>query len=290
MEEEPSTSSGIKRSLPQELQDEIDKIVLKQPRTTGKTSRFRRGSEKMVGCWCMPTERNILSHQEICCSNFKKKLCYTLSIKHKLETQTFLTHLQKYPKTNKSFLNYEGVNNNKVNHGYRKAKYDYKIKSLLDFSKLFLQSHMAHYTGLDDTCDSSALLGLILNIDQFKPGVKYVADDVRQDIRNPWAHCDLTEWNTVKYLHSFRLMKNLVKDLKLRLNEESQIIGEIEKWEVNGPRFLSGTTYGFELVNEFRQQTRALAEYSQLVATETDSNFINMVNELKKLKSSSSIT
>lgn len=49
-----------------------------------------------------------------------------------------------------------------------------------------------------------------------------------------------------------------------------------------GPRFLSGTTYGLELVNEFRQQTRALAKYSQLVATETDSNLIRMENELKK--------
>lgn len=35
MEEEPSTSSGIKRSIPQELQDEIDEIVSKRPRATG---------------------------------------------------------------------------------------------------------------------------------------------------------------------------------------------------------------------------------------------------------------
>lgn len=30
------------------------------------------------------------------------------------------------------------------------------------------------------------------------------------------------------------MMKRLVNDLKLSLNEETEIIGEIEKWEKNG--------------------------------------------------------
>lgn len=57
---------------------------------------------------------------------------------------------------------------------------------------------------------------------------------MRTNLRNPWAHCDFTEWNSVKYLHSFQMMKRLVNDLKLSLNEETEIIGEIEKWEKNG--------------------------------------------------------
>ncbi|XP_063408732.1 uncharacterized protein LOC134692212 [Mytilus trossulus] len=279
MKEEPSTSSGIKRSIPQELQDKIDEIVSKRSRTTAKLADLDENQKRwlVVGI-CLhsvisPALRNYVVP-------ILTKLCYTLSVHHRLETQTFPTRLPKHPPTNKTFLNYEGVNNNKVKHGYYKQRYDYKIKSVVDLSKLFLQTHMAYYTGFDDTCDSSALLGLIINIDQFDPIVKSVALNVRRYIRNDWAHC--AEWDAVKFSNSFQLMKKLVKELKLSLNEETQIIGEIEKWEMNGPRFLSGTTYGLELVNEFRQQTRALAEYSQLVATETDSYFIRKENELKK--------
>lgn len=35
MEEQPSTSSGLKCSIPQELQEEIDGIAAKLPRVTG---------------------------------------------------------------------------------------------------------------------------------------------------------------------------------------------------------------------------------------------------------------
>lgn len=35
MDEEPSTSRGIKQSIPQELQDEVDVIASKRPRVTG---------------------------------------------------------------------------------------------------------------------------------------------------------------------------------------------------------------------------------------------------------------
>ncbi|CAG2215385.1 unnamed protein product [Mytilus edulis] len=372
MKEEPSTSSGIKRSIPQELQDEIDEIVSKRPRTTAKPADLDENQKTwlVVGICLHSVISPALRSYVV---PILTKLCYKLSVNHRLETQTFPTHLQKHPITNKASLNYEGVNNNKVKHGNNKQRYDYTIKSVVDLSKLFLQTHMVHYTGFDDTCDSSALLGLIINIDQFDSLVKSVAEDVRRDIRNDWAHCDFSEWDAVKYLHSFQLMKKLIKDLKLSLNEETQIIGEIEKWEMNvsyhpsvnqpcqnhsrlssgtmnsfqnvqtdatcifrsnnvrrdirndwahcdfsewdavkylhsfqlmkklikdlklslneetqiigeiekwemnGPRFLSGTTYGLELVNEFRQQTRALAEYLQLVTTETDNfHFVEM--------------
>lgn len=107
------------------------------------------------------------------------KLCYKLSVQHKINTQTYPTYLRMYPPTN-TYLNYEAVNNNRVQFGNHKAKYDYTIKNVVDLSKLFLQTNMALYTGFNKTCDSSALLGLIINIDQFTPVVKTYANNVRK--------------------------------------------------------------------------------------------------------------
>ncbi|CAC5377155.1 unnamed protein product [Mytilus coruscus] len=207
------------------------------------------------------------------------KLFHKLSIQYRIDTQTYPKYLQKYPTTN-AFLNYEAANNNKAVYGNQRAKYDYAIKNAVDLSKLFILTHMTHYTGFDEKCDSSALLGLIINIDQFPPVVKSVAENVRRDVRNPWAHCDFTEWDAIKYATSFQLMEKLVKDLSLSSIDENQIVVEINKWKENGQRFLSGTTFGLELVNEIRQQTQSLAEYSKHVVTTTDNNFLKMKKEL----------
>lgn len=101
---------------------------------------------------------------------------------HGIRNQVFPNHLKKYPPTNRD-LNYEAVNNNK-NIPYIRGKkdlpsYNYNIQNVVDFSKLFLVTHMAHFTGFDHTCDSSALLGLLINIDKFPAIVKKVAEKVR---------------------------------------------------------------------------------------------------------------
>ncbi|CAC5425501.1 unnamed protein product [Mytilus coruscus] len=140
---------------------------------------------------------------------------------------------------------------------------------------------MGYYTGFGETCDSSAVLGLIINIDKFPPVVKSDADDVRRNIRNPWAHCDFNEWDAVNYSDSFQLMKKLVKELSLIYTEEHQIIGELKKWEINGQNFLSVTTLGLELVFDIRKQTQVLAEYTNQVAGKTDYNSIRIKNVLE---------
>lgn len=51
-----------------------------------------------------------------------------------------------------------------------------------------------------------------------------------------------------------------------------------------GQRFLSGTTFGLEFLNEFCQQTQVLAEYVTSVATKTDDEFMRIKSELEKFK------
>lgn len=94
-----------------------------------------------------------------------------------IDTQTITKHLKKYPKTSKMFLNYEAINNNKTKKK-NYTKYDYKVQNAVDLSKLFLQTPMAKYSGFDDTCDLSALLGIITEIDIFPPIVKTTAEKV----------------------------------------------------------------------------------------------------------------
>ena len=96
---------------------------------------------------------------------------------HGIQTQTYQNYLERYLPTNK-YLNYESVNENKHKHGTSKQQYDYKITDAVEFSKLFLLPNMAHYTKFDSTCDASALLGIIININIFPQNVKIDAENV----------------------------------------------------------------------------------------------------------------
>ncbi|VDI60883.1 Hypothetical predicted protein, partial [Mytilus galloprovincialis] len=271
MNEKASTSAGIKREIPPELQNQIDEIALKHPREAAISSDLDDDQKRwlVVGI-CL---HSVISPALRKYVDSILTICYNELIhNYKIDTQIYPGHLQRDPQTG-IFLNYEAVNNNKASYGKNVAKYDYTIKNAVDLSKLFLQTHMAHYTCFDETCDSSALLGLILNIAKFDPAIKSDADNVRKTIRNPWAHCHFSEWDTAKYSNSFQLMKKLVKDLKLSIHEEKLTIEEMEKWEMNGQHFLSKTTHGLEVLNEFRQETHDLAVYATLVAEGSDDQF-----------------
>ena len=100
---------------------------------------------------------------------------------HRIDSQTHPNVLLRYPQQaqQKRFkLNYESINKNRQ-HGKRTTLFDYKVKDAVDLSKLFVLPNMAHYSGFNESCDSSALRGLIINIDyKFQPPLKLVADRV----------------------------------------------------------------------------------------------------------------
>ncbi|CAG2205892.1 unnamed protein product [Mytilus edulis] len=143
---------------------------------------------------------------------------------------------------------------------------------------------MAQFTAFDDSCDSSALLGIIVNIDRFPPVVQANAKQIRSDIRNPWAHCDFTEWTATKYSYSFQLMEKLIRNLSLSNREENRILGELNRWAMNGQNFLSGTTLGLEIVGDIRQQTHILSRYVQTLCADKDSQFIKVEKELTRIE------
>lgn len=96
---------------------------------------------------------------------------------HGIQTQIYPDQLKQYPNAGHN-LNYEAINNNHLIPRVRRTdvgKYDYKVTSHVEFSKLFLKTFMAKYTAFDESCDLSALLGIIINIDTFSKPVKNVA-------------------------------------------------------------------------------------------------------------------
>lgn len=100
---------------------------------------------------------------------------------HRIQTQTYPNQLKKEPNSARA-LNYEAINNNHLITRARGhpdiSKYDYKVINHVEFSKLFLQTCMAQYTAFDETCDLSALCGIIINIDKFPQTVKNVVAKV----------------------------------------------------------------------------------------------------------------
>lgn len=54
---------------------------------------------------------------------------------------------------------------------------------------------------------------------------------LRNDVRNPWAHCNFTEWDAIKYLASFQLMQQLIRQL---MPSDVKVLADLSHWEVNG--------------------------------------------------------
>ncbi|CAG2209520.1 unnamed protein product [Mytilus edulis] len=277
---EPAEDRPLKRTIPPDLQTQVEDIQIKIPRTTGPPDDLddRRKRWLIVGI-CLHTIISPILRTYVV--PVVTKLCYSLTSRNKIHKQTYGSHLERYAPTNTQ-LNYQAINNNKTKRN--KAQYDYRVRSAVDLSRLFLQTHMAHFTAFDDSCDSSALLGIIVNIDRFSPVVQANAKKIRSDIRNAWAHCDFTEWTAIKYTDSFQLMGQLISNLKLSNREENRILAELNRWAMNGQHFLSGTTLGLEIVGDIRQQTHVLSEYVQTLCTETDSQFIKVQKELSRIE------
>lgn len=192
-----------------------------------------------------------------------------------IDRQSYPHQLQRYG-TPYKMLNYEAINNNKTTSKHQKSMYDYQVRNHVDFSKLFLATNMAIYTAFDETVDISALLGIIINIDNFPKNVQNTAAQVRSNVRNSWAHCNFQEWDSLKYQESFQIMFQLVNHLQLNNADETRILNDLTKWETNGFSFLQGYAIEQDVVQEIRKQTSVLAEYSLKMKTEIDSNFSNV--------------
>ena len=79
-----------------------------------------------------------------------------------------------------------------------------------ELAKLYLQPFMRHFNNInDEKFDASAALMILEKASCFKTEEKDLAKKIKQNTRNPWAHCNFREWDDNKFLESFKDMKEL---------------------------------------------------------------------------------
>ena len=140
---------------------------------------------------------------------------------------------------------FQNVNNNLQLYGMKKKdlhKYNYNINSPVDLAKLFLPDYLAEFSGFDESLDMSAILRL-LGFNNPAPifysanpliSIQSSADNVRENVRNTWGHCNVTDWTEVFFSDCFSKLKTLVRSLGLTLGKEKMALDQLSDWETKG--------------------------------------------------------
>ena len=154
---------------------------------------------------------------------------------HNIHQQVYGSHLTKYPPSGQYNLEYRNINNNDTVPGSKnaaKTQFDYRVPSATDLARLFLPSHMAKFHAFSDS-DASALLGLIININDPKfAGAQPAAKYVRQR-RNQWAHGedDLQHWSKNNLQDAFSDMTSLLSAVHgSAVAVPAHVCRELDKW------------------------------------------------------------
>ena len=161
-----------------------------------------------------------------------------LKSNHGIDVQ--VTHSFPAPKyRGEKSMKYENINANdtklKPPH-YKKydcSKFDYRVKSHVDFGKLFLEIHMAKFNTFDESCDASAVLNLLERIPIFSPDLQNAANVVRKG-RNTWGHCNFTEWDEANFRKIFDDMENLAQEISLSPVDKREVLTNLKDWEDKG--------------------------------------------------------
>ena len=135
-----------------------------------------------------------------------------------------------------TFLKYENINGNnaKLRDGkFDYAEFDYRVRSHVDYAKLYLETYMTKFTGFDEHCDASAVLNLLGRVPVFSHTVKKAAESVGND-RNAWAHPVFQDWNLEKFQQCFEDMKKLANALGLLAVDKATILTALKTWRVTG--------------------------------------------------------
>ncbi|XP_053374567.1 uncharacterized protein LOC128547028 [Mercenaria mercenaria] len=199
-----------------------------------------------------------------------------------IDKQIYGKHLER---CGPAYLNYNAINCNfLIPRNFRppERKYNYNVRDAVELSKLFLPTCMTQYTGFDDTCDASALLGIVINVDIFPAHLRTAAEEIRDDVRNPWAHCNFSTWDISKFQKCFDSMKKMLKYLCLPVQDEALLLQQLQTWQANALHVLHGTL-GFDFLQTLSTETSLLARYCRSANAISDNNFEHIREALKQV-------
>ena len=157
-------------------------------------------------------------------------------------TLSTLTFLQLNIDSTLKSLKFENVNNNIQTHGKRKQLYNYNVCSPVDLAKLYLPDYLAQFSSFDDSLDMTGILRL-LGVDRPAPifrspnpliSIQFAADEVRENVRNKWAHYEAAEWSQEFFKECFDKLEKLVRSLQLTDGVEKSILEQLYDWETRG--------------------------------------------------------
>ena len=153
-----------------------------------------------------------------------------------------LTYHQVNTDPNLKHLKFQNINNNLHLHGKKKNLYDYHINNSVDLAKLFLPDYLAEFSAFDESLDMSAILRL-LGFNNPAPifhspnpliSIQTSADDVRENVRNKWGHCNVTDWTEVFFNDCFSKLETLVRSLGLTGSIEKITLDQLSDWQTKG--------------------------------------------------------
>ena len=97
---------------------------------------------------------------------------------------------------------------------------------------------MYQFAGFDNTCDLSAVLGILERASVFHTRIQTNAKDVRSKVRNEWGHCNFDHWTELEFHNSFQLMETMVRSLGLPKPDEDKELDKLHDWEKKGEYLL----------------------------------------------------
>ena len=165
--------------------------------------------------------------------------CHGLTAPCNLKTLSY-HHVNADP--NLKRLKFQNINNNTHNHGNHENLYNYNINSSVDLAKLFLPDYLAEFSAFDESLDMSAILRLLgfKNPAPIFPSsnplisIQTSADDVRENVRNKWGHCNVTDWTEVLFNDCFPKLETLVRSLGLTGGTEKTAFEQLSDWQTKG--------------------------------------------------------
>ena len=93
---------------------------------------------------------------------------------------------------------------------------------------------MYQFAGFDNTCDLSAVLGILERVSLCHTRIQTTAKDGRSKVRKAGGHCNFAHWTDVEFQNSFQLMETMVRSLGLPKPNEDKELDKLHDWETKG--------------------------------------------------------
>ena len=140
-------------------------------------------------------------------------------------------------------LQFQNINDNLNNHGKKKVDYNYNVNTAVDLAKLYLPGFLAVFSAFDESMDLSAALRLLgckkyptqifFSSNPFV-AVQSLADDVRENVRNPGGHFKESDWTQNFFDQCFDKLEALVNSLVLPAIEKKDLLDQLSERRTKG--------------------------------------------------------